>query len=479
MTIKHFNVFCILVIINGIASVSIAGVPLQWVGIACGLVVGSYFFSRVKGLNGPLIVPLAFLLFGVMVLNLANWQYFQGNFPSAATTPYSVFIALRYLNIFSFIAIVVIVSRLCQTGNEPRVLRFLVNLGGVVACYAIYVFVAQTYGLPELFPRSRLGTGGGEQATTFSYAFHRAMGPFREPSHLAEWLMMPFALSFINKPRSLKLPKLLMGLVILMTGSMTAIMALAIAFPLAFGIVYWRLKRIRLSWWLLKELFGGVAFFSVLTIGTNWALSGRLFETIYGRTREIIDGGMAASNRSYVYEYLAGMPLSLFGDGLGNANIAFSLAIDNRLISSLLSIYFNMLYSAGVIGFSVFIVVLLYPLFRVLVKKNRENGRAIFLITWSYIAWLVDFGVHSEELTIMFGISYALLFFNTQRIGPRNLNKPISGESENDKKNETATSQKNQPYSQRLSFRRGDQGLSSYRGGVTAMEGKISKLLSP
>ena len=73
-------------------------------------------------------------------------------------------------------------------------------VGVLCAAMALYIYVAQLSGLPEP-PRTRMGTGGDQQATTFTYAFHRAMGTFQEPGDLASWLVLPLFLSFLARGR--------------------------------------------------------------------------------------------------------------------------------------------------------------------------------------------------------------------------------------------------------------------------------------
>lgn len=422
MSIRLRTTFCFMIVLNLLASVSVFGVPLPWVGMALGVTVAPIFVSRVKGLWATLFLPLILFLTYLVVLNIVYWHHFSDFHPSAATTPYPVYVFLRYMAILNFVAIVVIVLRICQKGGDGWVINSIVNFGVIVASYAIYVYFAQIFGLPELLPRSRLGTGGEEQATTFTYAFHRAMGSFREPSHLAEWLMVPFTLSFITNLKYFDPRKILIGVAILMTGSMTGIVSLLMALPIAFGLTYGRGGG--LSWTVIKKSFVVVVLFVLLISVVNIGLAGLLFEVIFDRLLEVLEGGMSASNRGYVYDYVAGASIPFFGVGAGNGNIEFSLATENELVSSFLSLYLNVLYSSGLFGIVVFFGVLGFPVFMAFASLGEEHRQTGFFILWGYIAWLISFSVHSEELTSMFGVSYALLFFYT--VKTRSKKRPAS-----------------------------------------------------
>ncbi|NKE68723.1 hypothetical protein RAMLITH_23150 [Ramlibacter sp. RBP-2] len=406
-----FGLFAVFLALNGLASVSILGIPLPWLGLAGTVAVASRFLAGPRRLYEGLYFPVSLLLAWALVINLFNWPEFGRNLPLKANTSYAAYVILRYLTVFSFVASAVIVVRLCRAGHQQRVIQLVVKLGTLVAAYAIYVYLAQLYGLPEVLPRSRMGTGGGEQSTTFTYAFHRAIGSFREPSHLAEWLMVPFVLSFAHNPKQFEPHKLLMGASILLTGSMTGIMSLLIGLGVSYVAIFLRPHRPRCSTKMVGRAFGGLALGLLLVYGVDLALSGLLLDTVEFRTKEIWSGGMIESNRNYVYEYLAETAFPFAGSGLGNANIEFSTATGNDLIASFLSLYLNTLYSLGFFGFGALVFLLGYPLYHVFRINARSHGPSLFVLVWAYAAWLIAFGVHSEELTTMFAIAYALLFF--------------------------------------------------------------------
>ena len=253
-----------------------------------------------------------------------------------------------------------------------EVFKTLVTIGGIVALAAIYIYVAQVFTLWEP-PRTRIGTQGEEQRTIFSYAFHRAMGTFREPSHLAEWMLVPFLVSLLqNQLRSFVWP-MLMGSVILLTGSLTGILGGVLGFAIATLI----LNPIRLSTLKLTValvIIAGISYvlFSVLVVSYS-DTNTDLFSVIWDRVQPIFEGGMGASNRGYVYEYFATEPIPAVGQGLGNAGLYFSNYCGTELVTSLLSLYFSTLYSTGYVG-----LVLLSASFElILAMRKTSRGQDI------------------------------------------------------------------------------------------------------
>ncbi len=330
--------------------------------------------------------------------------------PSGATTNYFLFVALRFLSILSFAAIISIVFYLSKKGYNDRIKEMVVYLGVIISILALYIYIAQLLGLPEPF-RSRMGTGGNQQSTTFStYVFHRAMGTFREPSILAEWLLLPFFLSFISWKKKM-IPSIIIGAVIFLTGSLAGIVSMIIGLVISLVISNpFKTLNIKI---LLKLIFIsliGIMIFNFI-VSTFAGVNVSLIDSLSNRIRPIIfeEGGMANSNRSHVFAYFASNPVPFIGYGLGNANIVFSHHLGNNIMTGLLSLYFNILYSSGIVGLVLLIVFLLVPL-NVKILWRNKNPHLFYLLA-AYLAWMVSFTVHSEEFTIMFGITFALFIY--------------------------------------------------------------------
>lgn len=171
----------------------IGGIPIAWlirVSAVLGLLdVGLVHpLSRVPG-TASLLAMFVWAM-GAIAVNML-WTDNADLQPLLATTGHYLFVGLRLVTVLAFLATMYLVCWLFRSGYAEALLRRTVIVGTIVAPGARYVHFAQLNNLPEP-PRTRIGTGSVEQATRFSYPFHRAMGSFREPAYLAEWLVLPF-----------------------------------------------------------------------------------------------------------------------------------------------------------------------------------------------------------------------------------------------------------------------------------------------
>ncbi len=414
MKVTLFQFFCAALILNALASVAIAGVPLPWISLAGVTFVGIGLLPRVRA--GRQAFALLWMIIGwAAVLSLLNWTSFQDRMPAEASVSYPVYVLLRYLNILSFAGCLAVVLRLCETGHHGPIVRFVIGLGVVVSAYAIYVYFAQLFGWPEPLPRSRLGTGGGEQSTTFTYAFHRALGSFREPSHLAEWLMVPFILSFERGAGLIDLRRWIIGIALLLTGSITGIVSLLLGFVAALALLALSGRFLRLAAQNKGAIVGYLLMAVLLVLALDAALSGLLLQVVFDRSFSLVLDGVQESNRDYVYEYARSAATPLLGAGPGNSNIAFSNATDNDLITSYLSLYLNAYFNLGFVGLALTLTLLGLPLLGILARGRRAWPSGLFIATWAYVAWLVAFVANSEEFTVMFALAYALLLHRSRK----------------------------------------------------------------
>lgn len=401
---------------TALGAYNVGPLPVQW--LAQALVIGAaallslHHLYRVPGMG-----LFACLLAWALVVTLANaaLRDFAGRMPEMATTPYPVFITLRFLAFLSFAGTVFLVYWLLVRGHQERIVRWIVWIGTAMGAVALYVYVAQLNGWWEPV-RSRMGTGGGEQATVFTYAFHRAMGTFREPSQLAEWLVLPFFLSFTYRSRIPWAPTICMGSALLLTGSLTGIVG-TLAGLLGAVILTnpFSAARLRLLAQVTLALAVSMVVFDRLAMAYGPAKVG-LFEVLQERLEPILfAGGMEESNRGYIYEYVASQPFPVFGAGLGNANIVFAEHQGNPLMVSFISLYHNSLFSVGLVGLVLLAAFLVRPLLGVRRVPSHARDRRFLVLLAAYVAWLVMFGVHSEELAIPFGIVLALLTYEVQQ----------------------------------------------------------------
>ncbi len=399
---------------NALGAYDLQSVPVPWLTNALVVAFVPYLVLRtdqrirVPGLR--LVFLFGFWSVGVTLVNISLTDYSLLS-PELMTTSYPVFIILRFLNILAFLGQLCLTFWLVERGYVERLIRITVSLGTIVAMVAVYVYVAQVLNLPEL-PRNRIGTGGGEQSIQFTYAFHRAMGTFREPSHLAEWLATPLVLSFLGLSERRILPSALMGLVLLLTGSLTGILGVALGLAIAVvvgslgGAFFARVVKLAGQIGVLLVICYPLFFLVGVSYSDGHAdligvLTDRIAPLVFG-------GGVAASNRDYVYQFVASTPIPWFGLGMGNCNLVFSDYFGISFVTSYLSLYINTLYATGYLGLLLLSSFLFVPILRYWRARGRHDSWRRTLLLGAYCSWLVVFAVHAEELTAMFGVIYAM-----------------------------------------------------------------------
>lgn len=422
-----FAGFATALALDGLAAYNAGPLPLPWIGkfLVLALAIGLLGVSRL-----PLYPTAALLVLLVLwsVLSTAvgtlQMDYAQ-LMPPLATSDYLPFVILRLTNLMAFAAVIFLVWWLCERGYRAHVVRSVVLLGTVLAVIAIYIYIAQITGLPEPF-RSRIGTSGEEQPTVFTYAFHRAMGTFREPSHLAEWLVAPLLLSFIYRA-TVTVDKLLMGVALFLTGSLTGLagfvagLAVVLAAGFMLGHVRWR------------TVFGlGVL---LLVAGIGFSIIARdygdggadLFQVVVDRIGPILKYGAEASNRDYIYAYMSELDVTLAGVGLGNANLVLSEYLGSQATASFLSLYFHTASATGLVGLTLLLLLLSVPVIALCVRST--DASAPWLLG-AYFAWLIMFSVNSEELNTLFGVVFALVAYAAHRAPAKGSKKRLSRLSE-------------------------------------------------
>lgn len=404
--------FSLLLLVNAISAYTVRNLPIQWLSqvsfIATIILLG--FTTGLYRVPETILFWWLFLwLLLVTFLNLFLENVAQ-IMPAYASTPYIAFISLRFINLLSFISVVYLVYWLLINGYKDSVVKWTVIIGSIISLAAVYIYFAQVYGLPEP-PRNRLGTGGGEQATTFTYAFHRASGTFREPSLLAEWLVVPFFLSLIYRRGKPNIHTIIIGTTILLTGSLTGIIGAFLGVVGAFFV-----NRSFSSIGMKSLLYLGLILLFILLIFSVIAVSyekktANIIKVIVDRMVPIAEGGVEQSNRAFVYEYISDNKPMVLGVGLGNSNIVFTDYMNSDNVVSFSSLYVNILYSGGIFGIILLIIFLAGPLIGVLKTRYfRDRPEFLFLLA-AYIAWLVMFAITQEEFSVMFAISFAFLVF--------------------------------------------------------------------
>lgn len=413
--------------LSAMGAYQILSIPLQWLSSLLAVLSFIMIIYMGRTCNRFYLYPLFFILV-LFFISILGWWYWSASIdfaemlPTGATTDYYLFIFLRYIQIIVFFAVYFLSISFLKKNGLLRLANIVVLCGIVVSIYALYVYLSQIYGLPE-FTRSRLGTGGEEQSVIFAYAFHRAMGTFREPSLLAIWLVLPFFMTFLVKSYWYLAARITIALVILLTGSLTGIIAIFIGYIVATLVVF-TVNR---------------ALFSTLRFATVLMLAGYLFSLIalpneggsvdvlavlIDRLIPILQDGLGASNRGYIYEYVSHHSVPAIGYGFGNANLLIADYMGLGLVVSFLSIYLNMLYSLGYLGVLFALIVLMAPVF-LLLRFRAADKDQLFVLLGAYVGWLVVYSALAEELSISFSILYgACVHYYRCQLEAVSLNKP-------------------------------------------------------
>lgn len=391
--------------LSALDAIAIGPIPATWISNVLPIFATVVLRAEFRAVPTSLyfLLAWAFLIQVWALLCGAVGVCYQYQMPSLSTTPYPVFIALRFLPLAMVISTLAIMGALQDRQNE--LFKFVVRLGTWISAIALYVYVAQLVGLPDI-PRTRLGTDGMEVTNvSFSYAFHRATGTFREPSGMAVWLILPFFLSF----RSPSWRTYLMGAAIMLSGSMTSYVA--VFGGATISTVFLFAKSTQRKIWLLRLpiIAGLVVIFAYLTFGllvhTNSGFTS-LWAVISDRLMPVVSGGIQESNRGYVFDFVGDIGVPFAGYGLGNINLMLTKWNGGDAVAGILSLYLNILMGLGVVGLLILCVFLATPLFRDFSDTPTKEAYPIFA---AYYGWLVAFIIHSAEFPLMFALSFGLL----------------------------------------------------------------------
>ena len=402
-------------------------IPLQWLGSLLAVSAFIMFLYMGRTYRRFYFYPLFIILLLLFISTLGWWYWstqidFSMILPPGATTDYYVYIFLRYLQIFAFVSVYFLCVSFLRENGVIRLANMVIFFGVVASIYAIYVYIAQIYGLYEV-PRNRIGTGGEEQSIIFTYAFHRAMGTFREPSHLAQWLVLPFFMTFMRRSYNYLGARITILLVILLTGSLTGILSVFAGYLLAMFVVF----SLRTAFFRVINfaivLSLAAYLFSILAL-PNEGGSVDILSVLLERLIPIISDGMEASNRAHVYEYVYHHSVPAIGYGFGNANLLVGDYMGIGLVGSFLSLYLNMIYSIGYFGIGIAIIFMIAPVFLLLYHRTADKNQ-LFVILGSYVGWLLIYSVLTEELSISFAIIYAMcMHYFRERLDQVSIDKP-------------------------------------------------------
>ena len=151
-------------------------VPFSWIGLS-GIFLIAIFSDYKILLNSKLYLIILILLMPTFFNNI-----------STAT---DLSFILRFFNLVSFFLFLLFSLKFFDNSQNTKFINLLQKLILVLSIFAIYLYLAQIYDLPEII-RNRSNTGllGDSSQTTFwKNEPHRMVGSFREPVLLASTLL--------------------------------------------------------------------------------------------------------------------------------------------------------------------------------------------------------------------------------------------------------------------------------------------------
>lgn len=394
-----------MVALDSLAAYAILGIPVPWFAYPFGLgalmVLITHRGAFVPPGSAPMVALIAYGLLVHLALGLLGSGLWE--MPSRSTATYGVFLGSRYLTLAGYLLALVVTYNLALTHGVKRVATWYVCWAGIIASLSIYMYLAQLYGFWEP-PRTRMGTGGQDflaQRVQFTYAFHRALGTFREPSHLASWLVAPLLIAaFALRTRMTIWIAGLCITALALSGSVAGLISLVLA-ATAMALVN-------------PGRFSRTIPTATLILVSVWIV-GRVFQAdvvsvIQGRGAAALTGGISATNREYIFRYIQSESPPLLGIGLGNANIALSAFFDSGLIQSHSNLFLHMWYALGIPGLLLIGATAFRPLLSPSVLSAARSSATVCVLWGSVFAWLVLFFVQTEEINISFGVLAGLLW---------------------------------------------------------------------
>jgi hypothetical protein len=212
----------------------------------------------------------------------------------------------------------------------------------------------------------------------------------------------------------LKASSVLVTAAVLLSGSLAAIAGLVLGGVVAIAVV-WPFRNISPTRVVQTCLAIGaaVAIFSLVAVENDDG-STNLLAVLGERVGPIVDDGMQASNRDYIYYFVADTPVEVFGVGFGNSNLLLTTYRGSEVTVSFLSAYFVTLYSTGYVGLALLAYFLAAPLLAALncrLSRSLAQRGDLLMLTAAYAAYVVMIGFRSEEIPVNLGIAYAMLTY--------------------------------------------------------------------
>ena len=186
----YVNIIFISIFLIFLDAYEIFSIPISWIGLSF-LLIPSAIEGKALLKNGH-IKNICILVILISIPQI--FFLFNNEFDSS----YSVYIFLRYLNIFSFIILFFFSLHFFNRKNINLAMQGINRFITFFSAVTIYIFIAQIFDLYEPF-RNRANTDIDEmsQATFWLSQPHRAMSTFREPVIFVTFFL-PFVLIYLK-----------------------------------------------------------------------------------------------------------------------------------------------------------------------------------------------------------------------------------------------------------------------------------------
>jgi hypothetical protein len=199
---------------------------------------------------------------------------------------------------------------------------------------------------------------------------------------------------------------------LLLTGSLAGIASAVLGLLMALVVVRpFSGQGLRQAILVAIAILVSVLLFGIMAVA-NVDGEANLGAVLWDRIAPILDGGVRATNRNYIYEYVENTPFPVLGWGYGIPNLIMARDFGQDLVGSFLNWYVCTAYSAGYIGLGLLIAFLATPVIRALRGIQSVTGVArldIALIMAAYFSWLMRYAMCTDEPVMMSAVAYAMV----------------------------------------------------------------------
>lgn len=434
----------IFLLLEGLDAFSVRNIPIYWIGVSFFSVIYLIcYFLGLRTFNLNLFSIKNWVIYGILVTLIQSF-FNELLLPKYASTSLFQYISLRLFRMFLFLVVIYTVNYILNKYDFVTVLKFFLISSVVISALSIVSYFSYIYGYSD-FPRTRPGSGGWTQPIQRACNTLRNYGTFREPSFLAIWTVpfIPYFFYLGKKSKVWYFLSLAPILSVVLSRSLTGIIAFLASTIIVSALLYLIHKKFELNIVSMLFVFVIVIFTSGVfsyqfppdeNICIEDSLecvctpedrldelknSSSFSQATFGRFGEIASQGLDAfSNTAFLFEYIENTGISIFGQGYGYSNIAFSYAADdvgkklveNQIIYrnpgqvvSFNNLYANILMSTGLVGLLWFLYILLDVLRKIVFQSTPLQPYLLI----SLITILFIYSYQAEELATHLAVAIA------------------------------------------------------------------------